>query len=51
MKSSLWTAAEEGRGFYGGHKGSDAAGGAADVRGGEQGQQHRQTTARYTHTH
>lgn len=51
MKSSLWAAAEEGRGFYGGHKGSDAAGGTADIRGGEQGQQQRQTSHRYTHAH
>lgn len=36
MKSSPWTAAEEGCGFHGGHKGSDAAGGAAGIRGGEQ---------------
>lgn len=50
LKSSLWTAAEEGRGFYGGHKGSDDAGGAADIRGGGQRQQ-RQTTDRYTQTH
>lgn len=50
MKSSLWTAAEEGHGFYNGHKGSDAAGGTADLRGGEQGQQ-RQTSDRYTQTH
>ncbi len=46
INSSLWTAAEEGCGFYGGHKGSDAVGGAADIRGGEQGQQQRQTTDR-----
>lgn len=51
MKSSFWTAAEEGRGFYCGHKSSNAAGRAADIRGGEEGQQQRQTTDRYTHTH
>ncbi|XP_068458013.1 protein odr-4 homolog isoform X2 [Clinocottus analis] len=34
-KSPLWTAAEEGRGLYGGHEGSDAAGGAADVGWGQ----------------
>lgn len=46
MKSPLWTAAEEGCGFYGGHEDSAAAGGAADIRGRGQGQQPRQTTDR-----
>lgn len=50
MKSLLWTAAEAGLGFYNGHKGSDAVRGTADIRGGEQGQQQRQTTDRYTRT-
>lgn len=46
LQSSLWTAAEERCPFYGGHKGSDAAGGSADVREREQGQQYRQTPDR-----
>lgn len=50
MKSLLWTAAEAGLGFYNGNEGSDAAGGPADIRGGEQGQQQRQTPDRYTQT-
>lgn len=33
----LWTAAEERYRFYGGHKSSDAAGGAADTEWGKQG--------------
>ncbi|XP_039458027.1 protein odr-4 homolog isoform X3 [Oreochromis aureus] len=39
-------AAEEGRGFYGGHESSNDAGGAAGIRPGEQGQLQRQTTER-----
>lgn len=45
-----YVAVEEGCGVYRGCKGSNAAGGAADVSRGEQGQQQRQTTDRYTHT-
>lgn len=49
MKASLWTVAEEGYSFYGGHESFHDGGGAADFRGGSQGDQERQT--RYTHTH
>lgn len=50
VKYLLWTAAEAGLGFYNGHESSDAVGGAADIRGGEQGQKQGQTTDRYTKT-
>lgn len=46
----LWTAAEERCPFYGGHKGSAAAGGSAAVRDREPGQQYTQTAHRYTRT-
>lgn len=48
MKASLWTVAEEGCGFYRGHQSFHDGGGAADFRGGSQGDRERQT--RYTHT-
>lgn len=47
MKACLWTVAEEGCSFYCGHESFHDGGGAADFRGGSQGDQERQ--ARYTH--